>query len=1231
MKRIFTRMTTGSATFVLTLLLAGTAWCGTISGTVAKTTAKTGRIYLQLQDQYGQFTNGTSLATTGAFTIQGVNQGTYTLHTFMDVQGAGVQHATDPVAADVVGITLANNGSSQAIGTVTLADPGAVSVPTVTPQIIQGNNGALVGWQTPTDVNGLPTVDYYNIAWSSSATGTPIAGQTSVHVPAGVNDVWVHATSGGPYYYRLQAVTGGNTANSAWVQAYTPGGGVTVTGKVYLSGVTTVTGPLMVALVNDKQGKFFVTGIASPTNGAAGNSFTINNVAAGTYKLYPILDQDNDGVISTGALQWTKTVHIPIEVTVGSSAVTAPDVTLTSGNVYGGVTTINARDSSGNSWFNLNYQFEDGLKHVVAVQLTGGPNVTAPIDLCLQQYQPEFYSESFLNSRPNVGDSYSFTVTYSDGSTENIPRPVSGIVDTFLTPTAPLANGTSTMNLNSFPLASWVLPGLPSGYFDFSTWISNINYQNGDNLPWTTTSVGAPSSITSPGTYSWTAIINDANANQSQYQTNFTATNGGPAISAVSPLSGPAGTAVTITGTGFDTTAANDTVSFNGVPATVNSATSTSLGVTVPAGAPTGPVSVTVAGSTAVSADTFTTTIANSGTIQDSGSAAISGATVTLVEDPTKTTISNGSGAYSLTTVPSGVPYSLMFTATGKIPLYTSMEWKTSNNSGSTYIMYTSSDLTGWGSTGGKGAIRSRATDASNTNLAGVTVTATSSLNPSRTFTINYNAPGSATDSTGIFTIPNVDEGDAVVVTASKAGYTFTPRTYVTHNGAVSENRLKGALIVPTISGFSPASGAPGNTVTITGTNFDPTPANDTVTFNGTTATVQSATATQLAVTVPNGATSGPISVTLTTSGQTATSGSSFTVLPPVTITGFSPANGLPGDLVTITGTNFDPNPANDTVRFNGITATVQNASTTQLVVTVPASASTGPITVSLPLTGQSAGSVSNFIVGASPAITSFSPTSGVPGDTVTIAGSNFDPTPANNTVRFNGITATVQSATATQLVVTVPNGATTGTISVTLTNTLSATSAGSFTINVPSYSLALFSSGAGTGAFTCNGTSCATSYSSGASVTIHAVPNAATSVFGGWSGACTGTGDCVLTINSNTSLTGTFNLMAVQVQGGNYFTTLSAAYAGAPNDGSSGYVNMQAETVTDTVTMNKNFNAILHGGYNGDFTSQTGTTTIVGNCAVTAGSLTADHLAVKGQVTIGGSGMATANGVTVN
>lgn len=72
-----------------------------------------------------------------------------------------------------------------------------------------------------------------------------------------------------------------------------------------------------------------------------------------------------------------------------------------------------------------------------------------------------------------------------------------------------------------------------------------------------------------------------------------------PTVATVSPLSGSTGTPITITGTNFKATAAENAVTVNGVAAVVTSASPTQLVVTVPAKAGDGVVAVTVAGKTA--------------------------------------------------------------------------------------------------------------------------------------------------------------------------------------------------------------------------------------------------------------------------------------------------------------------------------------------------------------------------------------------------------------------------------------------------------------------------------------------------------------------------------------------------------------------------------------------------------------------------------------------------------
>ena len=69
-----------------------------------------------------------------------------------------------------------------------------------------------------------------------------------------------------------------------------------------------------------------------------------------------------------------------------------------------------------------------------------------------------------------------------------------------------------------------------------------------------------------------------------------------PVVSAVNPASGPPTTVVTVSGSNFDSSLANVSVSFGGVPATVVSASQTQITAIVPFGAVSGPVTVTVFG-----------------------------------------------------------------------------------------------------------------------------------------------------------------------------------------------------------------------------------------------------------------------------------------------------------------------------------------------------------------------------------------------------------------------------------------------------------------------------------------------------------------------------------------------------------------------------------------------------------------------------------------------------------
>lgn len=188
----------------------------------------------------------------------------------------------------------------------------------------------------------------------------------------------------------------------------------------------------------------------------------------------------------------------------------------------------------------------------------------------------------------------------------------------------------------------------------------------------------------------------------------------------------------------------------------------------------------------------------------------------------------------------------------------------------------------------------------------------------------------------------------------------------------------------PTISAFTPTTGAAGTTVTILGTEFTGVTS---VKFGGVNAasyTVDSPT--QITAAIGSGNT-GKIQVVA--SGGTATSAMNFTLPtpPPVpTVTTFSPAIATTGTVITINGTNFT---GATQVTFGGTPAqsfTVVNASRITAVVGGGAS---GSVAVTTP-SGSASKTGFTYLPRPLPTITSFAPASASPGQMVTILGTYF-------------------------------------------------------------------------------------------------------------------------------------------------------------------------------------------------------------------------------------------------
>jgi len=255
----------------------------------------------------------------------------------------------------------------------------------------------------------------------------------------------------------------------------------------------------------------------------------------------------------------------------------------------------------------------------------------------------------------------------------------------------------------------------------------------------------------------------------------------------------------------------------------------------------------------------------------------------------------------------------------------------------------------------------------------------------------------------------------------------------------------------PSLSTLSLTQGPVGATITITGSGFGGSQAqgSSTITFNGTPATPTSWSDTSIDTSVPAGATTGNVVVTV---GGTPSNGLPFTVTPPPNISGANPNAGPIGTVVNVTGTNFGPTVGTraSLLTFNGIVARTTSWSDTLIVAPVPAGATSGNVVVSVG--GINSNSVP-YTVTPGPAVASVSPTSGVIGTSVTISGAGFGATQVSgSTITFNGVAASPTSWSDTSIVAPVPTGATTGNVVVTVGGI--ASNSVQFTVNVGSITL---------------------------------------------------------------------------------------------------------------------------------------------------------------------------------
>ena len=263
-----------------------------------------------------------------------------------------------------------------------------------------------------------------------------------------------------------------------------------------------------------------------------------------------------------------------------------------------------------------------------------------------------------------------------------------------------------------------------------------------------------------------------------------------------------------------------------------------------------------------------------------------------------------------------------------------------------------------------------------------------------------------------------------------------TGNVVVTVNGTASNAVL--FTVLANISFLTPNTGTAGTSVNILGSNFGTTQGTSTVTFNGINAgTVISWANNSITLSAPATVSTGNVVVTV---NGLPSGGKPFAV--PSNLISVSPANGAAGVQVTIVGSGFGTVQGTGSVWLGSTRATVVSWSTTQVVATVAANASSGTARV------QQGGVWSNslpFTV-ATAAIATVTPASGLPGTQVTIAGSNFGASQGTGQVWLGTAYGVVQSWNNTQITAQVAVGSASGVAQVLQNGVWSSTV--SFTVN---------------------------------------------------------------------------------------------------------------------------------------------------------------------------------------
>jgi hypothetical protein len=221
---------------------------------------------------------------------------------------------------------------------------------------------------------------------------------------------------------------------------------------------------------------------------------------------------------------------------------------------------------------------------------------------------------------------------------------------------------------------------------------------------------------------------------------------------------------------------------------------------------------------------------------------------------------------------------------------------------------------------------------------------------------------GAASPCTGTVYIVN-SAGTEMTVLITAPTSTGQLKAVVTSYGGGSGSAVEVASISagtgPVVSSSTDAIPLNATTMIIYGNHFSATPASNTIALSPSgTATVTASTTTQITVTL-SGIVSGPLYAVDTTSGVTSGSPVQIaTVVSGPTITLAVNNLATNATTLTITGTGFIASPTANTVTLSSGTATVASATSTVLVLNLTGPLSTGVLTATVTVGGQTSSAV---------------------------------------------------------------------------------------------------------------------------------------------------------------------------------------------------------------------------------------------------------------------------------